>query len=113
MARINADRRARAQQKIAETGADAALITNPPNVRYLSGLVSSNAALLLPAESPGVLATDSRYAEVAERDCPDLELIVARRLAPGAAPRAGARGRAALALPAQEKEVERYESLDG
>src|SRR5258708_11536131 len=80
MAKIHADRRARAQQKIAETGADAALITNPPNVRYLSGLVSSNAALLLPAEILGVLATDSRYAEVAERDCPDLELIVALQL---------------------------------
>ena len=48
--RRQAARRARAQQKIAALGADAALITSPPNVRYLSGLVSSNAAILLPAD---------------------------------------------------------------
>ena len=53
MADIHAGRRARAQQKIAESGADAALITAPANVRYLSGLVSSNAAILLPADGAG------------------------------------------------------------
>jgi Xaa-Pro aminopeptidase len=56
MPQIHAARRARAQQKIAELGADAALITSLPNVRYLTGMVSSNAALLLPAAGPGVLA---------------------------------------------------------
>jgi Xaa-Pro aminopeptidase len=111
MAKIHADRRARAQQKIAEIGADAALITSPPNVRYLSGLVSSNAALLLPAESPGVLATDSRYSEVAERDCPDLELIVARQLEHAIAELAVARGWPTLAFEAQQMTVERYEAL--
>ena len=75
---IHAARRARAQQAIAEVEADAALITSPANVRYLSGLVSSNAAVLLPAAGPAVLATDSRYAETAERDCADLELKVER-----------------------------------
>ncbi len=34
----------------ASSGADAALITARPNVRYLTGLASSNAALLLPAD---------------------------------------------------------------
>ena len=50
--------------------ADAALITSPANVRYLTGLASSNAALLLPADGPGVLATDSRYAEAAAARLP-------------------------------------------
>ena len=52
MAEIHAARRARAQEKIAEAGADAALITSGPNVRYLTGLASSNAALLLAADGP-------------------------------------------------------------
>src|SRR5208282_4335197 len=78
MAEIHAARRGRAQEKIAEVGADAALITSGPNVRYLTGLASSNAALLLPASGPGILATDSRYTLAARRDCPDLELITER-----------------------------------
>ncbi len=111
MAEIHAQRRARAQQKIAETGADAALITSPPNVRYLSGLVSSNAAVLLPADGPGVLATDFRYAEMAERDCPDLELLVERQLEPALAELAVARCWPTLAFEAQEMTVERHSAL--
>src|SRR5579862_9864977 len=80
MAQMHEARRGAAQHKIAESGADAALITSPANVRYLSGLVSSNAAVLLPASGPAVLATDSRYAEAAERDCPDLELQTERQV---------------------------------
>src|ERR1700753_1349217 len=94
MPEIHAARRGCAQEKIAEGGADAALITSGPNVRYLTGLASSNAALLLTADGAAVLATDSRYALAAQRDCPDLELIterfIERRLAgglPGRGPR--------------------------
>ena len=63
---------------VAELDADAVLVTHGPNVRYLTGLASSNAALLLPADGRGVLATDSRYALAAERDAPDLELVIDR-----------------------------------
>ena len=42
-------RRELLQLALAALGADAALITSPANVRYLTGLASSNAALLLPA----------------------------------------------------------------
>ena len=55
----------RRQELIAALGADAALITSPPNVRYLTGLASSNAAVLVPAAGAAVLATDARYAETA------------------------------------------------
>ena len=55
---IHADRRRRAQQLVREADADAALITARPNVRYLTGLASSNAALLLPADGDAMLATD-------------------------------------------------------
>jgi Xaa-Pro aminopeptidase len=113
MAHMHAARRARAQQKIAESGADAALITVPANVRYLSGLVSSYAAVLLPADGPAVLATDSRYAEAAERDCPDMELATERALEPALTALAAARGYATLAFEAQDMTVERYTELAG
>src|SRR5271157_1290578 len=82
MAEIHAGRRRRAQEKIAKVGADAALITSGPNVRYLTGLASSNASVLLAAEGVAVLATDSRYTLAAQRDCPDLELITERFIEP-------------------------------
>ena len=46
-------RRERLQAAVAALGADAALITSLVNVRYLTGLASSNAAFLLPAERSG------------------------------------------------------------
>ena len=71
MPEAHAARRRRAQRLIRESGADAALITAGANVRYLSGLASSNAALLLPADSDGaLLATDARYTGAALRDAP-------------------------------------------
>ena len=111
MAEIHAARRSRAQQAIAEAGAGAALITSPANVRYLSGLVSSNAAILLPATEPAVLATDSRYAEAAERDCPDLELLAERQVEPALAGLAVRRGCRVMAFEAQDLTVERYTAL--
>ena len=116
MPETHAARRARAQERIAALGADAALITSPPNVRYLSGLASSNAAVLLPARYPGVLATDSRYAEAARRDCADLELITERMVEPALVGLAAAAGVATLAFEAQEMTVERHAvlaALDG
>jgi Xaa-Pro aminopeptidase len=111
MPQIHAARRARAQEKIATLGADAALITSLPNVRYLTGMVSSNAALLLPADGTGVLATDSRYAEAAVRDCPDLDLVVERFIEPALASLAAARGLRTVAFEAQDMTVERHQQL--
>ena len=111
MAEIHATRRSRAQQKIAEAGADAALITGAANVRYLSGLVSSNAAILLPAGGGAVLATDSRYAEAAARDCPDMELVTERQVDSALTTLAAARGCQSLAFEAQYMTVERYTEL--
>src|ERR1035438_5803547 len=83
---IHTARRERLRAVVASFGADAALITSLANVRYLTGLASSNAAFLIPADGPGVLATDARYALAAERDCPGLELA-GHRPAPTAAGR--------------------------
>jgi Xaa-Pro aminopeptidase len=104
-------RRGAAQRKIAESGADAALITAPANVRYLSGLVSSNAAILLPAHGATVLATDSRYAEAAERDCADIEVVAQRDIEPALAALAVERGYVTVAFEAQDMTVERHTAL--
>jgi Xaa-Pro aminopeptidase len=53
MPELQRARRERLRPVLAALGADAALITSPANVRYLTGLASSNAALLLPATEPG------------------------------------------------------------
>ena len=111
MAEIHAARRGRAQQKIAEAGADAALITSGPNVRYLTGLASSNAALLLAADGTAVLATDSRYTLAAQRDCPDLELITERFIEPRLAAEMTSRALRTVAFEAHEMSVERHQEL--
>lgn len=94
-------------------GADAALITRLVNVRYLTGLASSNAALLLPAAGGAVLATDSRYALTAQRACGDVELLVTREVEPGLAGLAAQRNLRRLAFEAHEMTVERCEALAG
>src|SRR5580704_14702317 len=112
MPEIHAARRRRAQELVAQSGADAALITAGPNVRYLTGLASSNAALLLPAEGDGaLLATDSRYAGAARRDAPDLDLLEERFIESKLATEASRRGIGRLAFEAHEMTVERHGEL--
>jgi Xaa-Pro aminopeptidase len=112
MPEIHAARRRRAQQQVRDADADAVLITHLPNVRYLTGLASSNAALLLPAEGDGaLLATDSRYTGAAERDAPDLDLLTERFIEGALAAEAARRGGARLAFEAHEMTVERHQQL--
>jgi len=93
---------------VRELDADAVLVTAAPNVRYLTGLASSNAALLLPADGEGLLATDSRYALAAQRDAPDLELLTERSVEVRLAAEAARRGVRKLAFEAHEMTVERH-----
>jgi Xaa-Pro aminopeptidase len=112
MPEIHAARRRRAQQLIRETAADAALITAGPNVRYLTGLASSNSALLLPADGDlALLATDSRYAGAAQRDAPDLDLVIERFIEGALAAEASRRGIAQLAFEAHEMTVDGHREL--
>jgi Xaa-Pro aminopeptidase len=112
MPEIHAARRRRAQQLIRELDADAVLITAGPNVRYLTGLASSNAALLLPADGDAaLLATDSRYTGAAQRDAPDLELVTERFIEPALAIEASRRDVRRLAFEAHEMTVERHGEL--
>ncbi|WP_256863014.1 aminopeptidase P family N-terminal domain-containing protein [Microbispora sp. GKU 823] len=68
-AAIHAARRARLAGALREHEAAAALVTWPVNVRYLTGLGSSNAAVLVTATGEAALATDSRYLETAQAVC--------------------------------------------
>lgn len=108
---IHAARRERLRAVLAAGDADAALITSLVNVCYLTGLASSNAALLVPADGETVLATDSRYALTAQRDCPDLELLTCRAVESALAGLASERGLRRLAFEAHEMTVERCDAL--
>ena len=112
MPETHAARRRRAQGLIRETEADAALITVRQNVRYLTGLASSNAALLLPADGDGaLLATDSRYTGAARREASDLDLLEDRFIETKLAKEASRRGIKRLAYEAHEMTVERHGEL--
>jgi Xaa-Pro aminopeptidase len=59
---------------IAEKGLDALLISQPENLRYLSGFTGSSGWLLISGQS-AILATDFRYVEQAKEESPDFEII--------------------------------------
>src|SRR5438094_4479807 len=63
-----ADRRQRVREKL---DIDALLVTNPVNLRYLTGFTGSNGQLLL-AEDP-VFFTDGRYIEQSANQVKDLD----------------------------------------
>lgn len=80
------DRRAALRARLATAGLDALLVTDPADVRYLTGFTGSNAAVLVAAEEPGdLLCTDGRYRIQAAGQCPDLRVVIDRPSAPAAA----------------------------
>src|SRR5215469_16940256 len=113
MGQLHEARRNRAAGVAAGAGADAALITSGVNVRYLTGLVSSNAAVLIPVRGSAVLGTDSRYAGTAERECADVELLIDRDVESALVTRALADGLRTLAFEDREMTVRRYRELTG
>jgi Xaa-Pro aminopeptidase len=78
----HASRRAALAADLAERDLAAVLVTRLVNVRYLTGLASSNAAVLVAADGTAVLATDGRYVTQAARQAPGVELVVTRALGP-------------------------------
>ena len=72
-------RRERLRTQIRELGADAALISNLVNVRYLTGFTGSNAALVVGADpAQDLFSTDGRYLEQSRTQVPDLPLLIGR-----------------------------------
>lgn len=74
-----AARRDRLREILCELGADAALITDLVNVRYLSGFTGSNAALVIGVDPErDLFSTDGRYVEQCKSEVPDLPLLIGR-----------------------------------
>lgn len=111
MGDIHHQRRRRLAGLVAGRDADAALITRLVNVRYLTGLDSSNAALLVRADGTALLATDGRYAGTAAAVCPEVEVVVNRQVALALTPLAAESGARRLAFEAHEVTVERHAEL--
>lgn len=88
---------------------DAVLVTRDVNVRYLTGLASSNAAVLVTADGTATLATDSRYTETARRLCSDVEVLQERDVAAGLVARSAGR----TAVEAHHMSVADYFRLGG
>ncbi|TDD71592.1 aminopeptidase P family protein [Jiangella aurantiaca] len=114
MAETHARRRTELARKLVDDKIDAALVTSLVNVRYLTGLDSSNAALLLTADGSAVLATDSRYSTAAKAVAEDVELVVERGVATSLAARAAKAG-GSLRLGVEEHAVtlELWEAVQG
>ncbi|MFG1875764.1 M24 family metallopeptidase [Sphaerisporangium sp. NPDC049003] len=107
MSVIHESRRARLAALLAEHDVDALLVTRGVNVRYLTGLVSSNAAVLVRDDASAVLATDSRYIESARRVCAEVEVVEDRDVVGGLVKMAERPG-----IEAHDMSVARYRSLD-
>ena len=73
-------RRRNAVRAALEAGADAFLVTHPPDVRWLSGFTGSNGAIAL-AGGRAALFTDGRYTTQAKAEAPDLRVVVGRKSA--------------------------------
>ena len=106
-----ADRRDRLRTELPSLGVEAALITRLVNVRYLTGLASSNAALLVGADGRDLLATDGRYASLAAAVADDLELVVDRSVATVLTDRAVAAGCRTIAVETHDMSVDLHEAL--
>ena len=67
-------RRAALTPSIEEQAVDAILVTQPSNVRYLTGFTGSNAQAIV-SPSAGVFLTDGRYTEQSRHEVPDMERV--------------------------------------
>ncbi|GAA2880439.1 Xaa-Pro peptidase family protein [Streptosporangium fragile] len=92
MTAIHARRRATLAALLPAHEVDAILVTHGVNVRYLTGLASSNAAVLVRADATATLATDSRYVETARRVCSDIEVVEERDVSGALLPETGLTG---------------------
>ncbi|MEU4403300.1 aminopeptidase P family protein [Streptosporangium sp. NPDC023963] len=92
MTATHARRRANLAALLPAHEADAILVTGGVNVRYLTGLASSNAAVLVRADATATLATDSRYIGAARRVCDDIEVVEESDVAGALLPASGRTG---------------------
>ena len=92
----------RLRYRLADSGVDTAVISEPANVRWLTGFTGSNGTVVVLGSGEALLVTDSRYAEQAPAQleaagCSDaVEVVVARRASQAVAERLGGVARLGL-----------------
>ena len=103
----------RLRAALARRELDAALISAPANIRYLTGYVGSN-ALALVWDGGATLLTDGRYAVSARRQVRDAEVVIGKRdLLGDAATAVSALGAApAVGVEAAHLTLERHGRLE-
>lgn len=88
------------------------LVSDPVNVRYLSGFTGSAGALLVYAdERDPVLVTDGRYRTQAARQAPDLEVVIDRSGGRYLAARAAGAGARRLGFESHVVTVDGFDAL--
>lgn len=79
MSDATAARRDALRASLADLGADAALVTNLTNVRYLTGFTGSNGALVVATDPDrDLFSTDGRYVTQSAEQVPGVPLLVGR-----------------------------------
>ena len=90
-----AGRVCRVRERLAERGVDAVVVTEPVNIRWLTGFAGSNGTVVISAAG-ALLVTDGRYADqapaqLAQAGCfDDVEVVIARSAPEAVAGRLGA-----------------------
>ena len=92
----------RLRDRLADSGVDAAVISEPANVRWLTGFTGSNGTVVVLGSGEVLLVTDGRYAEQAPGQLAEsgasgeVEVVVARKVAHAVARRIRAVSRLGL-----------------
>lgn len=96
---MNSGRRERLRRAIPDH-LDGFLVTDPADIRYLTGFSGSNAALFVSSEgSDGdIFSTDGRYVDQAAAQCSDLGVLVARDCVGAVGRQCVAQGASAIGL---------------
>jgi Xaa-Pro dipeptidase len=107
-----AARREQVRAVVADRQLHALVVTNPANVRYLSGFTGSNGAVLIGARAQDDrLASDFRYITQAGQESPGLRLLVERSVLSGLVGAALGLGSVRLGIEGQHVTVSNYDAL--
>ncbi len=87
----HAGRRERLTRRIEAAGAARMLVTDPRNVRYLTGFTGSNGRVIVDVDAPARLVTDARYTARAAAEAGDVEVVLGDAFELAAAELAGGR----------------------
>jgi Xaa-Pro aminopeptidase len=110
-----AERRDKLLQALRGEGIDAALVTHPVNVSYLTGF-SGEASCLVVSPRRTILISDGRFTEQIAEECPGLEAIIrqpTRPLGDAAAAAVNQLGLANVGFESNHLTVAEFENLKG